>query len=70
MITLEDVHEFGHRWFDTVGRGGSAEDQAAFFLDKHERIYIVWNGVTFSLEEHHGCTRSGSTSGTNSANSA
>jgi hypothetical protein len=53
MITLEDVHEFGHRWFDTVGRGGSAEDQAAFFLDKHARIYIVWNGVTFSLEEHH-----------------
>jgi hypothetical protein len=53
MITVEDVREFGHRWFDTVGRGGSAEDQAAFFLDKHARIYIVWNGVTFSLEEHH-----------------
>jgi hypothetical protein len=53
MITVEDVREFGHRWFDTVGRGGSAEDQAALFLDKHARIYIVWNGVTFSLEEHH-----------------
>ena len=35
MITVEDVHEFGHRWFDTVGGRGPAEDQAAFFLDKH-----------------------------------
>ena len=26
MITIEDMHEFGHRWFDTVGCGGSAED--------------------------------------------
>jgi hypothetical protein len=23
------------------------------FLDEQARIYIVWNGVTFSLEEHH-----------------
>jgi hypothetical protein len=52
MITIE-VHAFGHRWFDTVGRRGPAEDQAAFFLDKHVRIYILRNGVTFGLEEHH-----------------
>jgi hypothetical protein len=35
MITVEDVPEFGYRWFDTVGRGGSAEDQAAFFPHEH-----------------------------------
>jgi hypothetical protein len=52
MITVEDVRDFGDRWFETVERGGSAEDQAAFFRDRHARIYVVWNGVTFSLEEH------------------
>ena len=38
MITVEDVHDFGNRWFETVGRGGSAEDQAAFFRDTYARI--------------------------------
>jgi hypothetical protein len=23
------------------------------FLDPHARIYVLWNGMTFSLEEHH-----------------
>ena len=40
MITIE-VHEFGHRWFDTVGGRGSAEDQAAFFLDKHAFVIYM-----------------------------
>ena len=65
MVTVEDVQNFGNRWFETVERGGSAEDQATFFCDKHARM--VWNGVTFSMEEYTNCTRNGSTSGNNSA---
>ena len=53
MITEDDVRDFGRRWFDTVGSGGSAADQAAFFLDPHARIHVVWNGMTFDFEEHH-----------------
>lgn len=53
MITVDDVRDFGNRWFDTVGNGGSAADQAAFFLDPHARIHVVWNGTTFDFEEHH-----------------
>lgn len=53
MITVDDVRDFGNRWFDTVGNGGSAADQAAFFHDPHARIHVVWNGATFDFEEHH-----------------
>jgi hypothetical protein len=53
MITVEDVRNFGSRWFDTVMSGGSAADQAAFFRDPHSRIYVLSNGATFDFEEHH-----------------
>src|SRR6185295_7327868 len=53
MITLDEVHEFGKRWFNAVGERGSAADQAAFFLDRHSRIYVLSNGTTFTFEEHH-----------------
>lgn len=53
MITEDDVYDFGDRWFNTVSSGGSAADQAAFFLDIHSRIYVLSNGTTFSFEEHH-----------------
>jgi hypothetical protein len=53
MITADEVREFGKRWFDTVMSGGSAADQAAFFLDPHARIHVLGNGVTFNFEEHH-----------------
>jgi hypothetical protein len=53
MITVDDVRDFGNRWFDTVGNGGSAADQAAFFHDPHARIHVVWNGATFDFEGHH-----------------
>jgi hypothetical protein len=52
MITLDEVHEFGDRWFNTVMNGGSAGDQAAFFLDRHSRIYVLWNGTSIDFEEH------------------
>jgi hypothetical protein len=52
MITLDDVWDFGARWFNAVANGASAAAQAQFFLDPHARIYVVWNGVTISLEEH------------------
>ena len=52
MITLDEVHDFANRWFDTVASGGSAADQAAFFLDPHARIYVLANGVTFGFVEH------------------
>jgi len=53
MITVDEVHDFGNRWFNTVMNGGSAADQAAFFLDRHSRIYVLLNRTTFSFEEHH-----------------
>ena len=53
MISLDEVRDFGGRWFDTVMNGGSAADQAAFFLAPDARIYIVWNGATLDLDEHH-----------------
>jgi hypothetical protein len=53
MITVDEVLDFGNRWFDTVMNGGSAADQAAFFLDTHSRIYVLENGTTFNFEEHH-----------------
>jgi hypothetical protein len=53
MISLDEVRDFGGRWFDTVMNGGSAADQAEFFLDPNARIYIVWNGATLNLDEHH-----------------
>jgi hypothetical protein len=53
MITVNEVHDFGDRWFDAIMRGASAAEQAVFFLDPHARIYVLWNGMTFSLEEHH-----------------
>ena len=53
MITVKDVIDFGNRWFDTVANGGSAQEQAAFFRDPHALIYVIWGGVTFSLEQHY-----------------
>ena len=67
MITFDDVREFGASWFDAVAGGASAAEQAQFFLNPHARIYVVWNGVTISLEEMRSCMRSGSTSATASA---
>ena len=52
MITLDEVHDFGSRWFNTVMNGGSAGDQAAFFLDRHSRIYVLWNGSSIDFDEH------------------
>ena len=52
MITIGDVRDFGASWFDAVASGASAAGQAQFFLDPHARIYVVWNGVTISLEDH------------------
>jgi hypothetical protein len=52
MITIGDVRDFGASWFDAVASGASAAEQAQFFLDPHARIYVVWNGVTISLEDH------------------
>ena len=53
MITMDEVHDLGNRWFNTVMNGGSAADQAAFFLDPRSRIYVLSNGMTFNFEEHH-----------------
>jgi len=52
MITLDEVRDLGARWFETVMRGGSAAQQAAFFLDPHARIHVVYLGVTIRFEEH------------------
>ena len=52
MITLDEIREFGARWFDAVANGATAAEQAQFFLDPHARIYIVWNGATLTLEDH------------------
>ena len=67
MITVDEVRDFGTRFFDAVGSGASAAEQAQFFLDPHARIYIAWNGATISLEDHDSCTPNGSTSTTPSA---
>jgi hypothetical protein len=52
MITVDEVRDFGRRFFDAVASGASAAKQAQFFLDPHARIYIAWNGATISLEDH------------------
>ena len=52
MITVDEVRDFGRRFFDAVASGASAAEQAQFFLDPHARIYIAWNGATISLEDH------------------
>jgi hypothetical protein len=52
MISLNEVLEFGSRWFDTVMSGGSAGDQAAFFLDPNARIHVVSRGATIGFDEH------------------
>ena len=52
MITLDEVREFGTRFFDAVAGGASAAEQAQYFLDPHARIYVAWNGATISLKEH------------------
>ena len=52
MITLDEVREFGTRFFDAVASGASAAEQAHFFLDPHARIYVAWNGATINLKEH------------------
>lgn len=53
MISLDEVRDFSTKWFDTCMGGGSAADQAAFFLDPHARINVVWNGVTINFDEHY-----------------
>ena len=52
MITVDEMRDFGRRFFDAVASGASAAKQAQFFLDPHARIYIAWNGATISLEDH------------------
>jgi hypothetical protein len=52
MITLNEVRDFGTRFFDAVAGGASAAEQAQYFLDAHARIYVAWNGATISLKEH------------------
>ena len=42
MITLDEVREFGTRFFDAVAGGASAAEQAHFFLDSHARTYVAW----------------------------
>ena len=67
MITVDEVRDFGTRFFNAVASGASAAEQAQFFLDPHARIYIAWNGATIRLEDHEHCTPNGSTSTTPSA---
>ena len=52
MNTVDEVRDFGTRFFNAVASGASAAEQAQFFLDPHARIYIAWNGATISLEDH------------------
>ncbi|MGH6825015.1 hypothetical protein [Methyloceanibacter sp.] len=52
MITLDEIRDFGMRFFNAVANGATAAEQAQFFLDPHARIYIAWNGATISLKEH------------------
>lgn len=52
MITLNEVRDFGTRFFDAVAGGASAAEQAQYFLYAHARIYVAWNGATISLKEH------------------
>ncbi len=52
-ITLDEVKDFATRWFSTVMNGGSAAEQAAYFLDPNSRIQILEIGVAYSFEEHH-----------------
>ena len=52
MITIGEMRDFGASWFNAVAKGATAAEQAQFFLDPQARIYVVWNGVTISLEDH------------------
>ena len=52
MITLDEVREFGMRFFDAVAGGASAAEQAHVFLDSRTRTYVAWNGATINLNEH------------------
>jgi hypothetical protein len=52
MITLDEVREFGTRFFDAVAGGASAAEQAQFFLNPHARIYMAWAGATISLKDY------------------
>jgi hypothetical protein len=52
MITVDEVREFGTRFFNAVASGASAAEQAQFFFDPHARIYVAWNSATISLKDH------------------
>ncbi len=52
-ITLDEVIDHGTRWFNTVMSGGTAAEQAKFFLDPNSRIVVMPSGVTFNCEEHY-----------------
>lgn len=51
-ITLDEVHALGHAFFRTVSSGGSAADQAAFFLHPNARIHVMLGGETIALDAH------------------
>jgi hypothetical protein len=51
-ITLDEVLDHATRWFDTVMiHGGSAAEQAVFFLHPHPRIFVVNVGASIDMEE-------------------
>jgi hypothetical protein len=51
-ITLQEVLDHAARWFDTVMiHGGSAAEQAAFFLHPHPRIFVVNIGAAIDMED-------------------
>jgi hypothetical protein len=52
MITVDEVRDFGTRFFNAVANGASAAEQAQFFIDPHARIYVAWNGATISFKDH------------------
>ncbi len=51
-ITLNEVIEHAEKWFYTVSHGGTASEQAAYFLYPDSRIYVTQNGVAFDFEQH------------------
>ena len=67
MITLDEVHDFGSRWFNTVMNGGSAGDQAA----TGTRGYMCCGTARVLTSMSTGnCTTSGSMSSTDLATSS
>lgn len=50
-ITIEEIKDFGHKWFEAVKRG-SAEEQAAFFLNPNTGIILETTGAIIGFQDH------------------